>query len=192
MPSRRNFVLALLLVLAGAGAWVFVVRPLLGPQESEWDAQIAQDAAPLTQVLRYDLRVKDASAIDAAWEKRRALYDESHLAKLRETLLAFVEFQVAEYADAKEAYLAGRDPSKPSAQALVAQSKLRDAFGPVADEMIAQYKERVREAAYRASPVVGGGADPNLPRYDAVYDDLVSHWLPQARASVERLTSPAR
>jgi hypothetical protein len=185
-------VVAVLLVFAGAGAWLFVVRPRLGPSAAEWEAQISADATPLTQLLRYDFRVESAPEVDAAWAKRRALYDEAHLATLRERLTAFVEFQVAEYADAKEAYLAGRDPTKPSTQALVAHTKLREAFGPVADEMIAQYKERVREAAYKASPKVGGGADPEAPKYDLVYDDLVTRWLPEARATVARLTSPAR
>jgi hypothetical protein len=31
-----------------------------------------------------------------------------------------------------------------------------------------------------------------MPKYDAIYDDLVKTWLPQARAAAERLTSPPR
>ena len=100
MDSRRKAVVATLLVLAGAGLWLFVARPLLGPPERDWQQQIAEDALPLTQLLRYDLRVTDTGQIDAAWDKRRSLYDASHLAQLRERLLAFVEFQVAEYGDA--------------------------------------------------------------------------------------------
>jgi hypothetical protein len=192
METRQRAVVATLLVLAGAGLWLFVARPLLGPPELDWQVQIADDALPLTQLLRYDLRISDTAKIDAAWDKRRVLYDASHLAMLRGKLLAFVEFQVAEYADAKESYVAGRDPGKPSTQALVAQARLREAFGPEAEKMISDFRANVRDAAYKASPKIGGGADPDLPKYDAIYDDLVAHWLPQARATAERLTSSAR
>lgn len=191
MNTRWKAVVGVTLVLGGAALW-FVIRPHLPFAERAWDAQMTQDATSLTQLVRRDLEIEPSPAIDAAWEKRRVLYDAEHLAKLRDRLLAFVDFQVAEYADAKEIYVAGRDPSKPSTQALVAQAKLREAFGPTADEMISQYKDRVREAAYKASPKIGGGADPDLPKYDAIYDDVVAHWLPQARATVERLTSPVR
>jgi hypothetical protein len=192
METRQRAVVATSLVLAGAALWMFVVRPLLGPAERDWQTQIAEDSLPLTQLLRYDLRVTDVAKIDAAWEKRRALYDASHLAQLRERLLAFVEFQVAEYADAKEIYLAGRDAAKPSTQALVAQAKLREAFGEPAEKMISDFRDNVREAAYKASPKIGGEPDPDMPKYDAIYDDLVKTWLPQARAAAERLTSPPR
>lgn len=191
MEARWRAVVATVLVLAGAGLW-FVVRRYLPSSEREWTAQIATDALPLTQALAYERPLADTADFDRAWEKRRALYDAAHLARMRDRLTAFVEFQVAEYADAKEIYLAGRDPAKPSTNALLAQQRLRDEFGDQAKWMIEQYATSVREAAYKASPKVAGGADPDLPRYDERYDDVVTVWLPKARAAVERLTSPAR
>jgi hypothetical protein len=191
VETRRKYVFALLLVLVGAGAW-FVVRPLLGPSAAEWNAQATQDAISLTQLLRYDLRVEDSAQIDAAWEKRRALYDEAHLADLRDRLNAFVDLQVREYGEAKDIYLSGRDPTRRSTSELALNERLRRAFGPAADQMFEQFGGRVREAAYKASPKVGGEPDPEAPRYDEIYDDLVKSWLPQARATVERLTAPTR
>jgi len=193
MDTRRKAVVATLLVLAGAALW-FVVRSQMGPSERQWAAQIQQDALALTQVLRRDFRPgeKAEAEVDAAWAKRRPLYDAPHLAELGARLTAFVDFQVAEYADAKDIYLSGRDPAKPSTQALVAYDKLKQAFGADADVMISQFKDAVREAAFKASPKIGGEPDPDLPKYDAIYDDLVKTWLPQARARVERLTSPPR
>ena len=69
---------------------------------------------------------------------------------------------------------------------------MREVFGKTADEMIQQYKDRVREAAYKASPAVAQGKDPDLPEYDKLYDDLVMKWLPETHAAIGRLTSPAR
>lgn len=192
MQSRRRYVTGALLVVAGAALWTFVARPLLGPSSREWEAQVAQDAIPLTQLLRYDFRVEDSAAIDAAWEKRRALYDASHLAELAERLTAFVDFQTAEYADAKDIYLSGRRPERPSSATALAHARLKEAFPDAAGEMIAQYDRRVREAAYTASPKVALGEDPDLTRYDEVYDDVVSRWLPEARETIRRLTEPGR
>lgn len=190
--KRRMHVFAVLLVLIGAGAW-FVVRPMLGPSAAQWDAQIRQDAVPLTQLLRFDFRVEDAAIVEAAWEKRRVLYDEVHLGDLRERLSAFVDFQVREYAEAKDIYLSGRDPGRPSMDELALNERLRRGFGEeAAQEMLRQYAERLREAAYRASPKVAGEPDPDAPRFDEMYDELVGDWLPQARAAVDRLTAPSR
>ena len=192
LAKRRMHVFAVLLVLIGAGAW-FVVRPLLGPSSAAWDAQVTQDAVSLTQLLRYDLRVEDAGAVEAAWEKRRALYDAEHLADLRDRLNTFLDFQVREYGQAKSIYLSGTDPARHSTGELALNDQLRRGFGEAAaGEMLRQYGERVREAAYKASPKVGGQPDPEAPRYDEMYDDVVKDWLPQARAAVERLTSPTR
>jgi hypothetical protein len=192
VERRRMYVFAVLLVLLGAGAW-FAVRPLLGPSAEKWNAQVTQDAVSLTQLLRYDLRLENTGEIDAAWEKRRSLYDAEHLADLRERLSTFVDFQEREYGEAKDIYLSGRDPDRRSTAELVLNDRLRRAFGDAAaEQMLRQYAERVREPAYRASPKVGGGADPDALRYDEVYDDLVKTWLPQARATVERLTAPTR
>jgi hypothetical protein len=193
MDPRRRAVIILFLLAAGAGVWLFVVRPFLGPSEAQWDAQVRQDALPLTQLLRYDFRVEDAQIVEAAWEKRRVLYDEAHLGDLRERLRAFVDLQVREYAAAKDIYLSGRDPARRSTEELALNERLRRGFGDeAAQEMLRQYGERVREAAYRASPKVAGEPDPAAPRFDEMYDELVAEWLPQARAAVERLTAPSR
>lgn len=191
MNSRLKYVIGALLVLVGAVMWLFVARPLLGPSEREWDAQIAQDAVPLTQLLRYDFRVVNAADIDAAWEKRRSLYDAKHLADLAERLTAFVDFQTAEFADAKDIYLSGRRPEKLSSATAIAHARLRAAFPATAAEMISQFDKRVREAAYTASPKVALGEDPDLTKYDEIYDDVVARWLPEARATIRRLTEPA-
>jgi hypothetical protein len=192
MGTRWRYVIGALLVVAGAALWTFVVRPLMGPSEREWDAQIAQDALPLTQILRYDFRVEHAADIDAAWEKRRGLYDEEHLAELADRLTAFVEFQTAEYADAKHIYLSGSRPEKPSSATAIAHARLRAAFPGTSEEMISQFDQRVREEAYKASPKVAGGDDPDLAKYDAIYDDVVARWLPEAKATIRRLTEPAQ
>ncbi len=192
METRWKYVVGVLLVVAGAALWTFVVRPVMGPSARDWDAQIAQDALPLTQILRYDFQVENAAEIDAAWEKRRGLYDEEHLAELADRLTAFVDFQTAEYADAKDIYLAGRRPEKPSSATAVAHARLRAAFPGPSQEMISQFDERVREEAYKASPRVALGDDPDLAKYDAIYDDVVARWLPEAKATIRRLTEPAR
>jgi hypothetical protein len=186
--SRVRFLVGALLVLAGAALWVFVVQPLLGPSERTWDAQIHQDSISLTQLLRYDFQVDDSATIDAAWEKRRQLYDAEHLDSLRWRLRAFVDFQVAEYGDARDIYQSGRRPETISTVASNAQTKLLQAFPADAPTMIEQYRERVREVAYKASPVVGGEVDPDLPKFDGIYQDVVANWLPKARAKVESLT----
>lgn len=193
LEKRRMYVFAVLLVLVGAVAGILVMRSL-GPSAAEWNAQITQDALPLTQLLRYDFRVEEAAAVEAAWDKRRPLYDATHLGDLRDRLNAFIDFQVREYGEAKAIYLSGSDPKRRSTAELALNDRLRAGFGDAAaDEMLKQYAERVREAAYRASPKVAGGEpDPDAPRYDEVYDDLVKDWLPQARATVERLTTPTR
>jgi hypothetical protein len=192
LAKRRMYVFAALLVLIGAGAW-FVVRPLLPPSAEQWNAQVTQDAVSLTQLLRYDFRVEDAAEVEAAWAKRRALYDEEHLGDLRKRLNAFVDFQVREYGYAKSIYLDGRSPAIASTGDAGLDEKLRRGFGESrADEMLGQFRERVREAAYKASPKVAAGADPDAPRYDEIYDDLVANWLPQARSTVDRLTAPLR
>ena len=192
LARRRTHVFAALLLLIGAAAGLLVFS-MLGPSAAEWNAQVTQDALPLTQLLRYDLRIDDAAAVEGAWAKRRVLYDDDHLADLRERLNAFVDLQVREYAAAKQVYLSGDDPARRSADESVLNERLRRAYGnSVADEMLRQFGERVRESAYRASPKVAGGADPEAPRFDEMYDDLVADWLPQARATVERLTAPTR
>jgi len=191
MDTRLKYVVGALLVVAGAALW-FVVKPHLPPSAREWEAQVAQDAIPLTQLLRYDFRVENAAEIDAVWEKRRSIYDEKHLAELAERLTAFVDFQTAEFADAKDIYLSGRRPEKPSSATAIAHSRLKAAFPVTSEEMISQFDKRVREAAYTASPKVAGGDDPDLPKYDAIYDDLVARWLPEARATIRRLTEPSR
>lgn len=191
LAKRRTHVFAVLLVLIGAGAW-FVVRPLLGPSAEKWNAQMTQDAVSLTQLLRYDLRLENTAEIDAAWEKRRALYDAEHLLELRGKLDEFVAFQVQEYSAAKTIYVSGCSPRFHSTGD-ISLDELRRAFGDAAaTEMVRQFGERVREAAYKASPKVAGEADPDAPHYDEMYDDLVKDWLPQARATVVRLTTPTR
>lgn len=188
MDSRRKYVFGAFLVLAGAGLFVFVVRPALGPTEGEWSAQIDSDAVPLTQALRYDFRLEDAPQFDAAWAKRRVLYDEEHFATLRERLMAFIEFQVAEYADAKDIFQTGRRPEELSGPAQDAHAALRRAFPAQAEEMITQFRDRIREEAYKASPKVGGGADPDREHFDATYDDVIGNWVAGARARAVELT----
>jgi hypothetical protein len=187
MDVRRQWVFGLFLVVAGAALWIFVIRDALPPSERAWRAQIALDAPQLTQLLRYDFQLENARPVEEAWAKRKALYDDEHLAELREKLTAFVDFEVAEYADAKEIYLSGKRPERPSQGALAAQERLRAAFPAEAEEMIAQFRDRVREVAYRSSPVVAG-ADPAAPRLDERHD-LVMKWLPEARARVAELTT---
>ena len=188
MDTRRRWVFGAFLVLAGAGLWMFVVAPILGPSQRTWQAQIELDSVPLTQALRYDVRLERVSQFDAAWAKRRVLYDEAHLADLRERLLTFVDFQVAEYADAKQIYLAGSRPETPSAAASAVHQRLAVAFPGEAATWISQFKQNVREAAYTASPAVAHDVDPDLPKYDSIYDDVVTKWLPKAKARVAELT----
>ncbi len=189
MDVRRRVFIAIMLVVVGAGLGWFVVVPQIR-RPARKGQQVLQDAITLTQLLRYDFRIEDSKPIDEAWNKRRPLYDETMFRELRDDLTAFVEFQVAEYADAKDIYVSGRRPDESSDTARAAQEALRAAFGAEADVMIAQYAQRVRESAYKASPRVGGGLDPAMPRYDAIYDDVVTKWLPQAKARIRELTSP--
>jgi hypothetical protein len=185
--DRRSVVVGFSLIAVGVAAWIFVVRPFLPPSSALRDRQVVEDAIPLTQTLRYDFRLDDTSGVDAAWEKRKPLYSPEMLRRLAEALTSFVEFQVAEYGDAKDIYLAGREPQA-SPPAAAAHARLREAFGAEADVMIEQYRQAVREKAYEASPRVAGGRDPSLLRWDAVYDDLVTAWLPMARTRIARIT----
>jgi hypothetical protein len=184
---RRWYVFGLFLVLAGAGLTWILVRPavLRGAQER---AQIEQDAVSLSQFLAYDFQVEE-HAEDAAWGKRKALYDDEMLARLREALNAFLDLEVAEYGDAKDIYLSGVRPENPSDAARAAQAKVRAAFPTHGEKMIQQFKDGVLEKAYKASPVVGGGVDPDLPKYDATYDDLVANFLPKARKRIDEMTT---
>jgi hypothetical protein len=159
---------------------------LRGAQER---AQIEQDAVSLSQFLRYDFEV-EPHAEDEAWGKRKPLYDDEMLARLRAALEAFVDLQVAEYGDAKDIYLSGVRPEKPSDAARAAQTKVRAAFPTAGEKMIEQFKDGVLEKAYAASPAVGGGVDPDLTRYDATYDDLVANFLPKAKARIAEMTKP--
>ncbi len=185
--DRRRWVFATLLVVAGAGtAWI-VVRPmaLRGGLER---AQIEEDALSLAGFLRYDYHV-EPRAEDAAWDKRKPLYDDAMLARLSETLNAFVDFEVAEYGDAKDVYLSGRRPERPSDAARAAEDRLRAALPSQTDAIVKQFKDNVLEAAYKASPKVGGEVDPDLPKYDEIYDDVVAKFLPEARARIARMTT---
>jgi hypothetical protein len=187
---RRWYVFGTLLVVAGAGLSWILVRPMLlrGAQER---AQIEQDAVSLSQFLTYDFQV-EAHVEDEAWGKRKPLYDDAMLARLREALNAFVDLEVAQYGDAKDIYLSGVRPENPSDAARAAQARVRAAFPTHGEEIIRQFKEGVLEKAYKASPVVGGGVDPDLPRYDATYDDLVANFLPKARARIEEMTKSSQ
>jgi hypothetical protein len=188
MDERRGrYVFGALLFLAGAGiAWI-VVRDRVTRGDRE-RVQIEQDALSLAQFLRYDYRV-DAHAEDAAWDKRKPLYDDAMFARLRETLTAFVDLEVAEYGDAKDVYLSGRRPERPSDAARAAEDRLRAALPSQAEAIVKQFKDDVLEAAYKASPKVGGEVDPDLPKYDEIYDDVVAKFLPEARARVARMTT---
>jgi hypothetical protein len=183
---------AVVLVVLGAAAYWFGVRPLLGPSDATWREQIRRDALSLRDYLRPDPWVEDDPKVEAAWDKRRVLYDEKHLERLRERLDAYVDFEIAEWADAKNIYLSGRLPDKPSDNALAARTKLEEAFGDDAKPMIEDFAKGVREPAYRASPKVGGGIDPDLPKFDEAYDKLAAEWVPKARARIGKLTAPAR
>jgi hypothetical protein len=181
---RRWYLLGLVLFLAGAGLSWIVVRDRV-TRDSRERAQIEGDAVSLSQSIHFGAEPRD---VDAAWAKRKPLYDDAMLAKLRDALNAFVEFEVAEFGDAKDVYLSGVRPETPSEAARAAHERLRTAFPSHADEIIKQFRDGVVEAAYRASPKVAHGFDPDLPRYDALYDDLVANFLPQARARIEELT----
>jgi hypothetical protein len=189
MDARRRTFLAILLVFAGfAAGWVFLYPSIRRSRAA--DVQVTDDANTLTQFLGYEFQV-EPHVEDPAWLKRKPLYDEEMLASLRRKLEAFVEFEAAEYADAKQIYLGGTLPDRRSQLAQDAEKRLREQFGPrISDAMAEQFRLSVREKAYQASPKVGGGADPDLPRYDELYDDLVRNWLPRARARIEELTRP--
>jgi hypothetical protein len=180
----------LFLLAAGAGAWLFVVRPLLPRSEAAWEAQIEQHAIELIQLIRHEPWIEDESEYAAAWEKRRALYDASHAEELRRRLLVYIDWDMAEYAEAKDIYVSGRAPGRPSRALLDAQARFRDAYGKFAEEMIEKSRRTLLEKAYLASPRVAQGNDPDLPAYDQFYDELRSNWLPRARDRVERLTAP--
>lgn len=187
MDARRRLFLSIVLVFLGfAVGWLVLSGPVRHRRLG--DIQVLEDANSLTQFLGYEFQV-EPHVEDAAWLKRKPLYDEEMLASLRRKLMAYVDFEVAEYADAKQIYLGGTLPDRRSQPALEAQQRLLAEFGDrVGAAMIADFRKNVREKAYIASPKVGGGADPSLLRYDELYDHLVADWLPKVRARIEELT----
>jgi len=188
MKDRRlGYVFGLLLVVGGAGISWIVARHAFTHAALE-RAQIEEDAASLAQFLRYDFQVAP-HAEDPAWDKRKPLYDDAMFARLRDALNAFVDFEVAEYGDAKDVYLTGRRPEVPSDAARAAQEELRAALPSQADAIIKQFQDGVLEQAYKASPKVASGVDPDLPKYDEIYDDVVATFLPKARARIASMTS---
>ena len=189
MDKRQKAVVAVLLVLMGAAFWAFVVRPLMGPPAVVWEAQIRQDSIDLIQVIRPDPWVEDAPGWKAKWGVRKSLYDQAHLDELRARLLAFVEFELAEYAEARDIYRSGRYPERPTEAARAAQERLREAYGDEAQKMIDQFRNAVREPAFRASPAVAQGVDPDLPKYDELHERILVDWAPKARARVAELTA---
>jgi hypothetical protein len=189
MDSRAKFLAAFLCVAAGAGLW-FLVSGLMGPSAAQWEAQVAQDATDLVQVVGHEPWVEDEAAVFAAWDKRKALYDQEHLAELRSRLHAYVEADMAAHAEAKSVYLSGERPERTSAAMRAAEDRLREAYGDAAEPFLARWRDDLLEAAFQASPVTAGGEDPTRADFAEIHDRLASRWLPLARERVERLTRP--
>ena len=187
MPARHRFVLVFALLVAGVVLGL-VVRASLPPPEAAWDAQVGQDALTLLEAVK--VRPDHAVPLDQefwdAWDRRREHYPPERLEELRRILDAYLDFLLAEHADAAEIYTAGDDRVL-SERAAAARRALTEAFGPAAAQILAD-ADRLRDDAYRASPVVAPGTS-DLPDYRMLYR-AVEEQMPLARERVVELTAP--
>ncbi len=189
MDRRRLAVGAALLVLLGFGVGWIVVSDVR-ERARDRSQRVLLDAITLVTALRVDAWKVDperSAQIDAAWDARRPAYDEEMRTDLRRRLLAWVDFELAEHADAaQEMYAAGRVPTVVSDTAREARATLVEAFGEQGETWIEESVKGLREHAYRASPEVAG-FDPELPDYRAIFARRATEWAPRARARIEIL-----
>lgn len=190
MSARARFLAAFLCLAAGAGLWLIVRDRFLGPSDAEWQAQIAQDAADLVQILGHEPWVEDDGRVFGAWEKRKALYDDERLGELRARLEAYVEADMAAHFEAKDVYLSGRRPENASGDLRGAYEALRRSFPARAESWIERWRKELLDPAYLNSPQVARGDDPDRIDFAAIHDTLREEWLPNARERIERLTRP--
>jgi len=180
-------VVSALIVAASFLAGLIGAR-FLPASDKTWDVQIQQDTESLLPFVSTQggVLLEPTDAFWDAWNARRKLYDAEHLAELRDGLNLYLDFLMAEHADAREVWISGnRDVLSDEARAR--RKEIRERFGPLADALI-EDGERLREQAYVASPEVAG-YDPSLPRYDEV-KRAVFEAMPELRRRVEALTEP--
>lgn len=191
LDVRTRSLIAVVLILVGFFGAI-LGRKLLPVGEGAWDAQIAADfEAPWRDVLRPQLHpeaVVEMPEFQEKWEARRKLYDQGHMARLREVLHAYLDCLEAEYADAADIYQSG-DSELMSDSARRARERFAELLGPAAEPVFADFKENLREQAFRDSPVTAG-RDPDLPDWRE-WSTQLQDWLPEARRAVDRCTTVA-
>lgn len=182
---RRLFMVVVAVLAAGAFLSAYFARSI-EPQDARFERQIEADLDTWMQFLRPDPRLfktpEEVPEFLDAWEPRRALYDAPHAEDLRLRLHAYLDFLVAEYADAADIWDSGRDDVL-SAPAKAARETLRQRLGPLAAKLIEQSDTTVREEAFRTSPLTI--SDPDAPDFRKIYQD-VRDWVPVAKAAVDR------
>ncbi|MCE9634146.1 MAG: hypothetical protein K8T90_00445 [Planctomycetes bacterium] len=205
MDARRRTALAVLLVVSGVLAGVFfrvpILRALSGVVSATvpmtaaaWDEQVRLDAVSLLAVVAPDPKLPESlddpamAEFNAKWAERRAKYSPERLDDLRTRLHDYLDFLQAEHADCAEIYRSGRRPETRSDAAEEARRRMHTGFGVFADTLTKQADD-LREDAFRASPKVARGEDPDVTDFRQEYDDLRA-WLPRAHRRVDELTKP--
>ena len=196
MGKRRQTLLYTLVFVTGFFGLVLANEmwpgklPFLGRGlEAEVQADFRKTWLPL---LKPDLRVSrvldDHPEFFERWGAVRADRGQAHLDELRRRLHTYLDFVESEYADAADIFDAGQADVL-SERARERRERMRADFPPIGDgpglgeEIIRQYDEKVREAAYRASPEVAAG-DPDQIDYRAL-NEHVRQWLVDARRIVD-------
>src|SRR5687767_4832948 len=188
MDLRRRVFFVLVLLLGGFGVGI-LLRPFLWRTDAEWRERVREDTLRLAVLVRPTpwLDAPEGTLEHEEWLARRRDYPAEHLAALRERLHAYVDLYVAEYADAAVIYDTGSRPEVLSEGAKEARARFRELFGAAGEKGVAEFDAK-REDAYRASPVIGGGADPSLVDYREEWRRL-REWEPLVRRRIEELTA---
>lgn len=204
MDTRRRISIALVLVVAGVAAGMTfsaelrrafdaLVHGAVPLSEADWSEQVRRDAVTLLAVVAPDPKLPESlddpsmAEFNAKWGERRAKYAVERLSDLRGRLHDYLDFLQAEYADCADIYLSGRRPETRSDASEEARRRVGAGFGEFAPTLLAQ-ADQLREQAYRDSPKVAKGDDPDTVDFRLEYDDLRA-WLPRAHRRVDELTA---
>ena len=189
MNSRTRLTIAsaaLVLTFLGVHAW-----RTLRPSDAVWRAQIAADTDTAVQVLdgmREGRLPVDLGGMDEFWEKwdrRMRLYDDEHRGRLRQRLRTYVDFLEGESEAAARLYTTGERPDRLPEKVQDGRARVRVELPERAGAFV-EAADRLREAAFRASPAHSGW-DPDLPDFEHEHE-LVGQWAEAAREQVDRLT----
>lgn len=197
--KRRVATLVVLLVSGVAAGVIFrgplrdLVRGVVPASDADWDRQVAMDASSLLEVVRPDrvgVDITSQKLFRDAWDARRGRYPPEKLADLRERLRSYLDFLEIEHGECADIWRTGATPDRRSAASDAARDRVVRGFGELGPKLVRQADD-LREEAYRSSPRVAAGVDPDDTDFVAALEAL-RRALPACRRRVDELTEPLR